>query len=350
MAKKIEQLDKNFVQTYEEHGLVYYDIFDTDAVLYGAYGDKFDRMPQSVAKTVSENVAILNKNTSGERVRFKTDSDVVGFKVYINCEKTVDLVVPHMALSGTAGTEIYAEDKDYFYTDTLIPDKEKGFYQKEINLKKGALITMWLPLYAETVKVEIGIKKGCKIMAPPKYQNKKPIVFYGSSITQGAVATKAGNAYINIVCHRLNRNIYNLGFSGACLAEDNMADYIKNLDMELLVYDYDHNAPTAQYLKDTHRPFLQKILDVQPDLPVLIISKPRPWDEGMDPENLKTVYKNYLYFKKKGYNVAYINGKSFFKKGLWEHSTVENCHPTDVGFWYMANKIEPKIRQMLNLK
>ena len=106
------------------------------------------------------------------------------------------------------------------------------------------------------------------------YTYTKPILYYGSSITQGGCANRPGTSYQAIIHRSIDADYINLGFSGSCLAEDAMLDYISNLDMSVFVYDYDHNAPTPEFLEKTHEPFYKKLRERRPDLPIIMVSAP----------------------------------------------------------------------------
>ena len=53
-----------------------------------------------------------------------------------------------------------------------------------------------------------------------------------------------------------------------------MVDYLTTIDCSLFVCDYDHNAPTVEYLRDTHYRLYERYRKVRPDTPILFISKP----------------------------------------------------------------------------
>jgi len=108
------------------------------------------------------------------------------------------------------------------------------------------------PLYNPVDEAFTGLDEDAELLPAAEYAHEKPVVFYGSSITQGACASHPGNAYCNILSRRLNTNNINLGFSGGCHGEDAMAEYLAALDMSVLVYDYDHNAESAEELQRTH--------------------------------------------------------------------------------------------------
>jgi hypothetical protein len=114
-------------------------------------------------------------------------------------------------------------------------------------------ITINFPLYSSVSALYIGLEENAVVEPSAGYKNKKPMVFYGSSITQGACASRPGNSYANIVSRTLGIDHINLGFSGNAKGEQTMADYIASLDMSVFVYDYDYNAPDPEHLQNTHQ-------------------------------------------------------------------------------------------------
>lgn len=109
----------------------------------------------------------------------------------------------------------------------------------------------------------------------PKYAVKKPVVYYGSSITQGACASRPGNCYESILSRRLDCDYINLGFSGSAKGEDAIVDYIIGLDMSVFVMDYDYNAPTPEHLEKTHSKMFKAIRAEHPTLPIIIMPRPK---------------------------------------------------------------------------
>ena len=79
--------------------------------------------------------------------------------------------------------------------------------------------------------------------------------------------------YAAIIARRLDSDFINLGFGGSAKAEPAIMDYIAGLDMSVFVYDYDHNAPDAEYLKNTHYEGYRRFRAAQPDTPVIMASK-----------------------------------------------------------------------------
>jgi hypothetical protein len=197
------------------------------------------------------------------------------------------------------------------------------------------------PLYSDVTNLYIGLHRGFRIEEGRPYANDKPVVFYGSSITQGASASRPGNCYQNFISRNLNMDYTNLGFSGNGRAEPAIADYMAGLDMRAFVCDYDHNAPDAEYLCATHGRLYETIRRRQPDLPYVIISKP---DFDSDPaENRKRreiIYSTYRGAVENGDSrVYFIDGERLFGTCDRGACTVDGCHPNDLGFYRMAEVI-----------
>jgi lysophospholipase L1-like esterase len=46
-------------------------------------------------------------------------------------------------------------------------------------------------------------------------------------------------------------------------------------------------------------------------------------------------------------NVYFIDGHAFFYGGDRDSCTVDGTHPNDLGFWFMANRIEKTLAEIL---
>ena len=184
--------------------------------------------------------------------------------------------------------------------------------------------------------------------AAAEYAVEKPVVYYGSSITQGGCASRPGNAYQNIQSRLLDFDHINLGFSGSAKAEDAMIDYIAGLEMSAFVYDYDHNAPTAEYLAQTHERMFKRIRAAHPDLPILLLSRPQPNMLNPDDiERLRIVTQSYENAIATGdQNVYFIPGPVLMES-VKNEGLVDGVHPNDAGFVSMARAMLPTLQKML---
>lgn len=208
-------------------------------------------------------------------------------------------------------------------------------------------ITLYLPSYCSIEELYIGVGNTSDIAAPQPYRESGKIVYYGSSITQGACASRPGNTYENILSRRLSMDYINLGFSGNAKAEDSIAEYIKELDMRLFVYDYDWNSPDVNHLKVTHERMFKVIRESKPDMPVIIMSRPKCHLSCEENERLEIIRKTYENAKASGDNNVYlIEGKTLMSLA-GDDGLVDGVHPNDLGFYSMANILEPVIKELL---
>jgi hypothetical protein len=177
----------------------------------------------------------------------------------------------------------------------------------------------------------------------------KPILYYGSSITQGASASRPDNSYQAIISDRLNVDYICLGFAGCAKGEEQIVDYLTTVDCSIFVCDYDHNALTADFLSDTHKRLYERYRAVRPQTPIIFVSRA---DDKCFPngderaEIIKATYKNAQLNGDN--NVWFIDGREIYPKYIREHCTVDDCHPTDLGFYFMSEKIGNVIEKIIN--
>ena len=309
-------------------------------------GRRYWRLPADVIDQVNSGVSEVAKFPSGARVRFATDSRrialcaVVGPAGYI---KNVGAI-------GKCGLAGYVDGEWHYVVYPAASDAEEltGAYDLDGKMHEH---TVYLPLFTPLYDLMIGLDDDAQVKPPRPYAVQKPIVFYGSSITNGASATHAGNAYVSIVCRRLDASFLNLGFSGSARGEESIARYIAGLDMSLFVMDYDHNAPDAAHLEATHERFFRIVREAQPDLPIALISKP---DFDIDPEGnaarRAVIRRTYEHALAAGdARVRFIDGETLFGTTERRDCLVDGTHPNDLGFRRMANAITPVLRELLGL-
>ena len=343
----ISKVDTNFVVNtkIKKDDIKFYNIDDAPFKIYGVFREnvKYRRMPEAVAKNVSHGVNVLHTNTAGGRVRFVTDSSYVA--IYAEMDGLGKM--PHFAFSGSIGIDMYV---DNVYSNTFVPpiQVENGFeslHDFKTNEKRN--ITINLPLYSNVKTLYIGLQKDASLSAHDDYKTEKPVVYYGSSITQGGCASRPGMSYQAIVSRKFDCNHINLGFSGNARAEDVMIDYVKSLDMSVFVYDYDHNAPNVEHLRNTHEKMFKAVRAAHPDLPIIIMPRPKGMltEEEQERRNvIETTYKNAIESGDK--NVYYISGEELTEL-CGNEGKVDGTHPTDLGFSSMANAVCRVIKDLI---
>jgi len=351
----ISKIDKNFAsEEIQYEGLKIYNVRDSLFKIFGLYkpyeDERFKRMPHDEAMKMNPSIQELYTHTSGGRVRFKTNSS----RIFLRAIMPQIVCSDHMPKTGGSCFDLYVDGEYYntFRHGILVgleqKDSPKNAYDSNVIIKEKKMhdILINFPLYSSVYDVFIGLDEEAVVLPAEEYTHTKPIVFYGSSITQGACASHAGNSYVNILSRRFDSDIINLGFSDGCKGEDAMAEYIAGLDMSILVYDYDHNASTLEHLTQTHERTFKIIREKQPNLPIIIITAA---DRTLDkPARRSVIYRTYENAIKNGdQNVYYIDGSKIYEpvgRGL---CTVDQVHPNDIGFLMMANAIEAVIQKIL---
>ncbi len=348
--KKYDEIDVNFkVPTkIQKADIKFYSVLAKPFRFYGAFYEdgKFRRILESVAKATNEGVLGHHTSMAGVRVRFKTNSPYIA----IYAKMPAIGRMPQFALSGSSGFDLYRNKDGDEYLKTFMPpyDFTDG-YESVIDLEDVGMYeyTINFPLYSDVSEFYVGLSENAELQEPTPYKDIKPIVYYGSSITQGGCASRPGRAYSNIITRRLNVDHINLGFSGSARGEDAIAEYISNLDMSVFVYDYDHNAPTVEYLKSTHEKMFKTIRAKNPDLPIVMLSRPR---YRLNDEHkariqvIKTTYQNALDSGDK--NVYFIDGPTLMQYAKNE-GTVDDIHPNDLGFVSMAQVIGDLLEKLI---
>lgn len=347
--KDISEIDKNLkVETeIKKDGIKFYDIKEEPFKVYGVFhdGERFRRIPDDVAKTVSEGVHYGVKYTAGGRVHFRTDSSYIAIHYVGTMGK-----MPHFAFTGSCGFDLYIGNT---FAGEYVPPlgNDKG-YESVIDLYNRDMkeVTINFPTYSFVEELYIGLDENSTIEAPTPYRVEKPVVFYGSSITQGGCSSRPGTCYEPYITRRFDCDHINLGFSGNARGEDEIANYIANLDMSLFVYDYDHNAPTTEHLAETHERMFKTIREKNPHLPIIMMSRPKFYLDSHEEKRLEIIKKTYDNAVAGGdKNVYFIDGRDLCKICKNE-GTVDGCHPTDLGFFSMAQVLGDLIEEKCLLK
>jgi len=322
------------------------DPFRIYGLISGNEGEPFRRIPYELAEKTNAGVLRLHANTAGGRLRFKTDSSCVAIRVAMpkRC------LMPHMPFLGSAGFDLYVKEGERnLYKGSFIPPIDRtDSYESLIEFGGREMrdIIIHFPLYDGVSELLIGVEPEAVVEKGGTYKSELPVIYYGSSITQGGCASRPGNAYTNIITRDLNLDQINLGFSGSGKGESVMAEYIAEQPMSLFFLDYDHNAPDAEYLAKTHEAFFLTVREKNSDLPIIMTSEtdtPKTPQKAEDILHRRDVIlRTYANAVKRGdKKVAFIDGTEVFKEahklGVSADScTVDGVHPNDLGFACMA--------------
>lgn len=346
----IRKIDKNMEQVVTtSDGMKFYALPCEPFKVYGVNHDErgFYRLGDEFAASVSEGVKFLARNTAGGRIRFKTDSKTLKATVkYANfCS------MGHMPLSGSGGIAVVdVTDGKWKYRGHVRPERNSDSgYEGSVKLA-GTMreYILWLPLYNDVDELTIGLDETATVEAGGEYgYGGLPIVYYGSSITQGGCASRPDNAYQALISKHTNTDFVNLGFSGNAKGEPSMAKYAASLNPLIFVIDYDHNAPNAEYLTNTHYAFYRAFREENETAPIVFVTRPDFDSDPASDERRAVVKETYEKAKAAGDDVYFVDGETLFGDVDRENCTVDGCHPNDLGFYRMSEVIGGVIKEIL---
>lgn len=325
----------------------------------------YTRLPADIENTVRKAVWDLGQNSAGIAVRFRTNSKCIGaeWKLLNN------FGMAHMAATGVKGLDLYAlYEGEWRFVGTAQPN---GKNSRNVFIRRmdgsACEYLMYLPLYDGVVDLKIGIDSNAVIELPKvddllplngQSADKEdlPIVFYGTSVTQGGCATRPGMAYPAILERALHKETINLGFSGNGRMDKIMAQKIATIPASAYVIDCLANC-TYQIVKDSTEYFIRTIAETNPNTPIYMVSNycypyqdfDAQFQEDAAKENAlwqefcnklrKEGYKNIRYID------AYANGN--MKKssiGPDHEGTVDGVHMTDLGFLRFAGFLKKLLK------
>lgn len=307
---------------------------------------RLDAMNQ---EAYAETVAYYAKHTSGATVRFRTDAQQLALRVSLRSPHTSML---HMADRGAYGFDVYVGEgaqRKYAGEPLQLFTHEEGFTEYLALPAGNKEVLINLPLYSGVSSVEIGLPDGASLHEPAA-RTYGTIAFYGSSITQGACASRPGSAYANIICRTLDADCMNLGFSGAAMGEPEVAAYIASRPISAFVLDYDHNH-TVEGLEETHYAFYETVRSAHPDIPIVMVSQPvftvpASAEQLQRQSIIEASYRRAL--ENGDQNVFYVCGSDFFCDERVDLYTVDMLHPNDLGHYHMAQAIGKVLEEALN--
>lgn len=320
--------------------------------LQGTYA----RLPQKAKAKVSQQVWDLSRQSAGLSIAFYSDSPEIKVKYTVNGGRSM----AHMPATGVSGVDLYATDKNgksrwcaakYSLGDTLVYTYNGLTY--EDGSDKGYEYTLFLPLYNSVSFLEIGVKDDASIRFIP-VSEEKPLVVYGTSIAQGACASRPGMAWTNIVNRTMEHPIVNLGFSGSGKLEKELFELLTETDAKCYIIDCMPNMiSTADTAIITERTLAGiKIIRARSQAPVLLVEHSGYMNEYTS-NRAEASYRAANRQLRKAYDTLMqqqVSGIYYLTKeeiGLSMDAMVEGVHPSDLGMQQYADSYVKKIREIL---
>ena len=312
----------------------------------------FDRLPGRAKGVVRDSVWNLSRHSAGMLVHFRTDATQIHVDYAVTSET---LAMPHMPATGVSGLDLYGrtDDGSWKWVAVVAPKTREIKQQFVDGLRPGERdYAIYLPLYNGTQSLRIGVPAATKFQPiPPRTQ--QPIVFYGTSITHGACASRPGMPHPAILGRRLNRPVVNLGFSGNGRMEIEVGRFLAEIDAAAFVIDCLPNITAADVTART-QPLVKLLREARPQTPIVLVedrSYSSSWLISSQAERNLTsrnaLQQQYKQLLDAGIEkLFYVDGESLL--GDDRDDTTDGSHPSDLGFFRHAEALEPVLRNALD--
>ncbi len=340
-----------------EPALTWHDV-TTWGVEGRAFGDMprlrwFDRFPASAQGKVTDAVWNLSRDSAGMLVRFKTDATVIWADYTLFKDR---LAGPNMTAIGASGLDLYARDDagKWRWVGVTRPDKKVVRQEIIAGLAPGFReYAVYLPLYNGVEKLSLGVPPGAKF-EPLAPRTAKPIVFYGTSITHGASASRPGMVHTAILGRRFDRPVINLGFSGNGRMDAAVGEFLVRIDAAVFVIDCLPNMG-AEDVRKKCIPLVKQLRAAHPATPIVLVEDRRNTNSWILParnkhhtDNHAALRECFEQLQQENVNrLYYVRGDDLL--GHDAEGATDGSHPNDLGFVRQADIFEPVLRTALGL-
>ena len=372
-----------------------FDPIDVGAEVHGSgwesLGGRFVRLEDSAEGLVRKPVWDLSRNSAGLSLVFRSNTrrlelsfDVFGWKG-----------MNHMPATGVSGVDLFAykpDGEELWCAAKFMPQFKEEYIEvpaqttttqksstpstaqartvrvtrvaysfEQIDYEEGCEEYEWhlyLPLYNTVENFRMAVEEGCRLEWVPR-DERQPIVVYGTSIAQGACATRPGMAWTNLVERELRYPVVNLGFSGNGKLEAELFALLDQIDAGVYIIDCLPNIKVTDNFEEKLEAGI-KLLREHHSCPILVVDHS---GHTNDRTNLSRCFPDELNrrqaalvkrLRKEGIKQLYYLTRNEI---AWDKdSMVEGIHPNDRGMMQQAEAVCGKLRQIdrrcreLNLK
>jgi hypothetical protein len=311
----------------------------------------FDRFPAKAQGKVTDAVWNLSRDSAGMMARFKTDAREIYARYTLSKKQ---LAMPHMPATGVSGLDLYARDERGTWRWVMVTKPTTVTMEAVVigGLAAGMReYALYLPLYNGVESLAIGVPAGAAFEGLPPRADK-PIVFYGTSITHGACASRPGMVHTAILGRRFDRPVLNLGFSGNGKMDTAVGSLLTEVDAAVYVVDCLPNMGAAEVTAKCG-PLVKQLREARPNAPIVLVEDRRNTNSWILPDRDKHHTANHAALRsayeqlvKDGVSgLFYIEGDHLY--GDDTEGATDASHASDLGFMRQADIFEPILRQAL---
>ena len=291
-----------------------------------------------------------SKKCPGLYVVFKTNSS----KISATWENVAARMGDNTTGISQQGLDLYIKaDGKWKYAAvgrvSTLPQNNKRTKTLIKNLPEGDKeCLLYLPLWCELVSLQIGVDEGATIEGLPSPFRHK-VVIHGSSITHGASASRSGMTYPARMSRNLGIDFINFGFSGQCKMQPQFLEFLKTCEADAFIFDAFSN-PSEKQIKERLEGFVKGMVEAHPGKPLIFIQSPIDQDSRFNTKKYaarmsltKTAAEMMKELRKQYKDVYFLAEPDV----LGTDATIDNSHPTDLGFDRFIKAYQPKIAKIL---
>ena len=305
----------------------------------------YDRLPQAAKAQVRPAVWTLSTMSAGMYCEFITSSPIL----YVNVSYTSpEMSMYHFSATGASGLDLYAWD-DNSSTWRFTSVTTSIVYPVSMSEMQAAphadgtptRYRLYLPTYNGASSVFLGHSRGYPV-SPSNRTITKPVVWYGTSILQGAVASRPGMIFSSQISRSLGVDVLNFGFSGNGMMELNVSVFLADLDASLFIIDCAPNM-SPDLISENTEPLVLFLRLKHPSLPIVLVGPPQ---YGMDWFNasqndqkrsaLEAAFSRLVASGVKNLHIILNSNDELYASAPLLSPTVEGTHPTDLGHFDVA--------------
>lgn len=319
--------------------------------------DSYTRFPERAKARIRPQVWNLSRNSAGLAIHFYTNAPEITIRYQVEGGYSM----AHMPATGVSGVDLYTRNKSgeefwcagkYSFGDTIYYHYDHLTSNAE---KQGNEFRLYLPPYNTVKSLQIGIPENSYLEYAPLRQ-EKPIVVYGTSIAQGACASRPGMIWTSILERRLDYPLINLGFSGNGQLEKEVLDLVNELDAGLYILDCMPNL-TNKSESDIQKSLTDAVLQIRnkhPQTPILITEHDGYANQYTNSRQAALYQKTNTASAKafaalKQQNIGQLYYLSYTEIAMPQDAMVDGVHATDYGMKQYADAYEKKIREILHI-
>ncbi|WP_158963355.1 SGNH/GDSL hydrolase family protein [Myroides fluvii] len=313
----------------------------------------FYRVDTLKYKDLPSGVKHTGRHSAGLYVDFKTNSKSIKASWCVNPAPAFS----YLSEVNRRGLDLYAKVEGvYQYVRSGFPDTVKDCTEAVIIDQltgEEREYRLYFPVYSELATLQIGVEEEATFQETPTTYKKRVLV-YGSSIAQGASASRPGMAYPAQLERKLGHEFLNYGFGGSAKMEASVAELLADIPaVDLLIMDCVPNSSVAE-IKQRTAAFVAIYRKKNPQVPIVMIPSVirevgyfnTVIGQRVTAQNQQFRIEYEALIKEGVQNIYYLDVEHLL--GTDHEGTSDGVHPTDLGFARWIETVQPHLEQVFN--